>query len=148
MTVVVNAAISSDVYGKASLTAALLLTLLACERSKRMRQLPVDELIRKQASFEHETVRATGTLVPGSLLRRSEPCETELALRHGAAVLPVRYRQCVVPDTLRELPGVDVEVVAEGVLEADGHFEARMLSVPAPELPAPAHGSSAPSRVE
>jgi cytochrome c-type biogenesis protein CcmE len=144
MTVVVNAAIPSEVYGKVWPTAALLLSLLACERSKPMRQLPVDDLVEKQASFEHETVRATGTLVPGSLHRQTEPCETELALRHGGTVLPVRYRQCVVPEALRDVPGIDVEVVAEGVLAADGHFDARAVSVPVPDLLSP-YGSGAPS---
>lgn len=116
------------------LAAALLLSALACGRSKRLRQLPVDELRRNEASYAGKIVRATGVLVAGSLRRLNEPCETLLALQRGGAVLPVRYRQCVVPETLRELPGVDVEVVAEGILQTDGHFEASALSVPVPDL--------------
>jgi cytochrome c-type biogenesis protein CcmE len=131
---------------KVLLVGALLLSLSACEeRSKRMRVLPVDELVRKHASLEQEPVRASGTLVPGSLRRRSDPCETELELRHGGTVLPVRYSQCAVPETLRELPGVDVELVAEGILQADGRFEARALNVRVPELLATPPSASAPS---
>jgi cytochrome c-type biogenesis protein CcmE len=140
MTVILNAAIAIRVAGqmkmhrKAWLAGVLLLSTLACERSKRLRQLPVDELLRNEASYERQTVRATGILVPGSLRRLNEPCETQLDLQRRGAVLAVHYRQCVVPETLRELPGVEVEVVAEGVLQAGGHFEASALSVLVPDM--------------
>jgi cytochrome c-type biogenesis protein CcmE len=35
-------------------------------------------------------------------------------------VIPVQFRQCVVPDTFRDMPGMDVMVTAGGKLAPDG----------------------------
>ena len=73
-------------------------------------------------------MRVQGILVPGTLVRRDEPCEHRFMMQKsgvkGAEPLSVTYAQCVVPDTFREVEGVEVEVTAEGRLSEDGHLEA------------------------
>jgi cytochrome c-type biogenesis protein CcmE len=93
------------------------------------------------------TVRVTGRLVPGSLCRMSQACEYNFSLtdRWPASAesgtravdqeLPVRYPACVIPDTLREVPGMDLEVSMEGELCANCHrFEATQLMVKCPSV--------------
>jgi cytochrome c-type biogenesis protein CcmE len=38
----------------------------------------------------------------------------------------------VVPDTFRDMPGMDVEVTAEGKLDPEGHFEASQIFAKCP----------------
>jgi cytochrome c-type biogenesis protein CcmE len=87
-----------------------------------------------------QPVRVSGTLVHGSLSRADNPCEYRfrLAGRESAfsdagplsprPELSVRYAACVIPDTFRDLPGCDVEVMVEGELCANCHrFEATQV---------------------
>jgi len=46
-----------------------------------------------------------------------------IELKNGVE-MPVRFAQCVVPDTFRDMPGMDVGVTVEGELQTDGNFEA------------------------
>ena len=48
------------------------------------------------------------------------------------APLKVQYAQCVVPDTFRDVKGVEVEVTAEGRLAEDGHLEASKIFAKCP----------------
>ncbi|HEX2671830.1 MAG TPA: cytochrome c maturation protein CcmE, partial [Polyangiaceae bacterium] len=71
-------------------------------------------------------------LVKGSLMRRDQPCEYRFNLSKGGATLPVRYAQCIVPDTFRDMPGMDVMVTAEGKLDSAGNFEASNIFAKCP----------------
>ena len=82
--------------------------------------IKVDELVKEQAKYTERTVRAQGYLVKGSLMKRDDPCEYRFVMCNGSEELPVRYANCVVPDTFRDVPNIDVEVTAEGRLAADG----------------------------
>jgi cytochrome c-type biogenesis protein CcmE len=96
----------------------------------------VDELKAQAAELGDRQVRVQGILVPGTLVRRDEPCEHRFMIRKQDAKnsepLKVQYAQCVVPDTFREVAGVDVEVTAEGRLAADGHLEASKIFAKCP----------------
>ncbi len=92
----------------------------------------VDELIRDKARFESRTVRVLGSLVPGTLARRSEPCEYRFKMKKNDTEMTVLYAQCVVPDTFRDVPGVNVEVTAEGQLASDGMFHASQIMAKCP----------------
>jgi cytochrome c-type biogenesis protein CcmE len=92
----------------------------------------VDELLRDKSRFQSRTVRVLGTLVAGTLARRSDPCEYRFKLQKNDAALTVLYPQCVVPDTFRDVPGVNVEVTAEGQLLADGTFHAQQIMAKCP----------------
>lgn len=92
----------------------------------------VDELVAQKRILQGRNVRVLGTLVPGSLRRRDEPCEYRFLLRRGEATVEVRYPKCVMPDTVRDVPGVTVEVTAEGEILDDGVFAASQIMAKCP----------------
>ena len=96
----------------------------------------VDEIKAQAADLAERQVRVQGTLVSGTLLKRDEPCEHKFMMQKagtkGTEPLQVVYAQCVVPDTFRDVKGVEVEVTAEGRLAADGHLEASKIFAKCP----------------
>ena len=80
----------------------------------------VDQLLKEPARYSQRNVRVKGMLVKGTLARRDDPCEYRFKLQENGQVLAVEYPQCVVPDTFRDMPGMDVEVTAEGKLAGSG----------------------------
>jgi cytochrome c-type biogenesis protein CcmE len=92
----------------------------------------VDLLLKDQDKYKTRNVRVEGMLVKGTLMRRDQPCEYRFKIQKEQAVLPVRYAACVVPDTFRDMPGMDVAVTAEGKLADNGHFEASHIMAKCP----------------
>ena len=95
----------------------------------------VEDLIRDKAKLADRAVRVEGTLVKGTLVRRDQPCEYRFTIsdvKNKSAALPVRYAQCIVPDTFRDMPGMDVSVTAEGKLTESGAFEASTIMAKCP----------------
>ena len=92
----------------------------------------VDELIREKDKYPDRSVRVQGMLVKGTLVHRDQPCEYRFEMKSKGTVLPVRYPQCIVPDTFRDMPGMDVMVTAEGKLNSEGHFEASNIMAKCP----------------
>lgn len=96
----------------------------------------VDEVKAQAADLGDRQLRVQGILVPGTLVRRDEPCEHRFMIQKqgvkNAEPLKVQYAQCVVPDTFREVAGVEVEVTAEGRLAEDGHLEASKIFAKCP----------------
>ena len=96
----------------------------------------IDELKAQAADLGERQVRVQGMLVSGTLTRRDSPCEyrffMEKAGAKGSEPLKVQYAQCVVPDTFRDVKGVEVEVMAEGRLAPDGHLEATKIFAKCP----------------
>jgi cytochrome c-type biogenesis protein CcmE len=91
--------------------------------------LPVDQVTAAKEKFTNRKLRVEGHLVPGTLSKRDQPCEYRFTI-HGAEKtneIPVRYEQCVIPDTFRDVPGGGVEVTVEGKLSAQGHFDATLV---------------------
>jgi len=88
--------------------------------------VPVDKLLSDQGSV-NKRVRIDGELVPGTLTRRDKPCEYRFKLRGEGKELEIRYPQCVIPDTFRDVPQGGVTVTAEGKLNEGGHFEASLI---------------------
>jgi cytochrome c-type biogenesis protein CcmE len=93
-----------------------------------------DKLVGEKAKFEDRNLRVQGVLVKGSLKRRDEPCEYRFKIAKNGVELPVRYEQCVVPDTFRDVPEMDVEVTAEGRLAEGGgeYFAASAIMAKCP----------------
>ena len=94
----------------------------------------VDELIREKDKYSgtDRAVRVQGILVNGTLVHRDPPCEHRFEMQTKGAVLPVRYPQCIVPDTFRDMPEMDVMVTAEGKLSSAGYLEASTIFAKCP----------------
>lgn len=92
----------------------------------------VDQLLKEKERYGERNVRVKGWLVKGTLARRDDPCEYRFKLQENNKELAVQYPQCVVPDTFRDMPGMDVEVTAEGKLGASGAFEATSIMAKCP----------------
>lgn len=92
----------------------------------------VDQLVAGRGSLVGRRVRVEGNLVHGSLLRRDQPCEYRFRMERNGVQLPVRYAQCIVPDTFRDVPSMDVGVTIEGKVTPDGDFEATQVLAKCP----------------
>ena len=92
----------------------------------------VDVLIAEKAKFMGKPVRVEGSLVHGSLVKRESPCEYRFTIEKNGVEVPVRYAKCIVPDTFRDVPGVDVGVTVEGELRPDNSLEANAVLAKCP----------------
>ena len=111
---------------------ALILFIVFTSKDEAIYSATVDQLIVDAARFEGRNIKVEGELVKGSLKRRQEPCEYRFILHKNGEEIPVRYAECVVPDTFRDVPDMDVQVTAEGRLAEDGHFAASHIMAKCP----------------
>lgn len=88
---------------------------------------PVDKLVLDQQAYVGRKVRVEGELVPGTLVKRDQPCEYRFTIHKDDAKLPVRYAQCVIPDGFRDVPSGGVQVTIEGALAQGGDFQASLV---------------------
>ncbi len=101
-------------------------------KDKAIYSKPVDALILEKGKFLGRPVRVEGNLVHGSLVHHEKPCEYDFTIEKNGTQMPVKYAQCVVPDTFRDVPGMDVGVTVEGELQADNTFEATTVLAKCP----------------
>ncbi len=101
-------------------------------KDKAIYSKPVDALLQEKQKFVGRPVRVEGNLVHGTLIHHEKPCEYDFTISKNEAALPVRFTQCVVPDTFRDVPGMDVGVTVEGELHADNTFEATSVLAKCP----------------
>jgi cytochrome c-type biogenesis protein CcmE len=89
---------------------------------------PVETLLKDQDKLMGRKVRVEGELVPGTLEKRDKPCEYRFTVQgKDKQTLPVRYSQCVIPDTFRDVPEGGVQVTVEGTLKSPTSFEATLV---------------------
>ena len=88
---------------------------------------PVDKLMGQKAAYVGRKVRVEGELVAGTLKKRDQPCEYRFTVHSNQVEMPVRYAQCVIPDTFRDVPSGGVQVTVEGALSKEGDFEATLV---------------------
>lgn len=92
---------------------------------------PVDQLLAQKDKLTGRKVRVEGELSPGSLQKRDQPCEYCFSMvgadKDKSRALPVRYAQCVIPDTFRDVPAGGVQVTVEGTLNSEGSFDATLV---------------------
>jgi cytochrome c-type biogenesis protein CcmE len=112
--------------------AAIVALVLGGMKDNAIYSKPVDSLMADKAKFVGRAVRAEGNLVHGSLEQRASPCEYRFTIAKNGTEVPVRYPQCVVPDTFRDVPGMDVGVTVEGQLQPDGSFLASSVLAKCP----------------
>jgi cytochrome c-type biogenesis protein CcmE len=118
--------------GLAMGAAAIAGLVLTGMQDKAIYSKPVDQLLAQKGKFVGRPVRAEGNLVHGSLVKREQPCEYRFSIASGGIELPVRFAQCVVPDTFRDVPNIDVGVTVEGELQANDSFEATSVLAKCP----------------
>ncbi len=98
----------------------------------------VDQLLAQAPKLKDRNVNVKGMLVKGTLQSNlayvpKQPCEYRFVLyAKDGQKLPVRYGGCVIPDTFRDLPTMDVEVTATGKLTAEGYFQAENIMAKCP----------------
>ena len=112
--------------------AAIVALVLVGMQDKGMYSKPVDQLMAEKVKFLGKPVRAEGNLVHGSLVKRESPCEYRFTIEKNGVEVPVRFAKCVVPDTFRDVPGMDVAVTVEGQLVADNSLEASQVLAKCP----------------
>ena len=85
----------------------------------------VDEVVANPAAFQDRELRVEGELQQGSILFREEPCEWRFVLTKNGTDMPVRFPECVVPDTFRD--GMGISVTVQGRIQQDGTFLANQV---------------------
>jgi cytochrome c-type biogenesis protein CcmE len=120
------------VVGLVGVGAAIAVLALDGLKDNAIYSKPVDQLLSERANFAGRPVRAEGNLVHDSLQKRDSPCEYRFILEKSGQSMPVRFAQCVVPDTFRDVPGMDVAVTVEGEISRDGTFEATSVLAKCP----------------
>ena len=93
---------------------------------------PIEKVLAEKERFAGRNLRVQGTLVSGSLKRRDEPCEYRFSIEEKGKTLPVRYTQCIVPDTFQDMKGMKVPVTVEGQINPAGHFDATTIMAKCP----------------
>ena len=87
--------------------------------------LTVSELQAEAASVQNQVLRVSGTLVPGSLIREADGLSVRFLITDaGVTPLTVTYKGGQVPDTMADTSISNIQVVAEGKLNAQGAFTA------------------------
>ena len=103
--------------------AAVLLLVMGQDSQDLKYAKSVEEVFQQGDSLKDKTVKVQGALVPGSLLKRDDPCEYRFKIHEKgkpeSEPLSVRYEQCIVPDTFRDVKGMEVEVTVHGRLAGD-----------------------------
>lgn len=112
--------------------AAIVALVLGGMQDKGVYSKPVDQLMADKVKFVGRPVRAEGNLVHGTLVKGDSPCEYRFRIEKNGVEVPVRYGGCVVPDTFRDVPGMDVGVTVEGQLRADSSLEASQILAKCP----------------
>jgi cytochrome c-type biogenesis protein CcmE len=91
--------------------------------------LTVGELQAKGPAAQNQLYRVSGMLVPGTLNRESSGLGIHFEIADaGSSSLPVIYRGGQVPDIM----GDNIEIVAEGKLDAQGTFVANTVLAKCP----------------
>jgi cytochrome c-type biogenesis protein CcmE len=90
----------------------------------------VDEVLTKPSDFRGRELRVEGDLKQGSIQFREDPCEYRFVLGKPGKEMPVRFPQCIVPDTFKD--GVGLKVTVQGKLTQDGYFLANQVIAKCP----------------
>jgi cytochrome c-type biogenesis protein CcmE len=85
----------------------------------------VDEVLAEPKAFVGRELRVEGMLKPGSVAFRQDPCEWRFVLDNSGKSLPIRFPQCVVPDTFRD--GMGIMVTVQGRFQNEGFFIASQV---------------------
>jgi cytochrome c-type biogenesis protein CcmE len=94
---------------------------------------PVAALTQQKAQLVGKPVRAEGTLIHGSLMKKENACEYRFRMRGAGDVeLPVRFATCALPSDMHDKPDEDLDLTVEGKLLADDSLEATQVLTKCP----------------
>lgn len=85
----------------------------------------VHEVMRSPREFYNRELRVEGTLRQGSIQFRESPCEWRFVIEKEGQSMPVKFPQCIVPDTFRD--GMNLTVTVQGRLQENGEFHANQV---------------------
>jgi len=85
----------------------------------------VDEVLHDPKAFTGRELRVEGDLKQGSILFKESPCEWRFVLNAKEREMPVRFPQCIVPDTFKD--GMGLKVTVQGKLTSEGYFLANQV---------------------
>lgn len=85
----------------------------------------VHEVLEDPSQFDGRELRVEGDLKQGSVAFREDPCEWRFTLTKSDKEMPVRFPQCIVPDTFKD--GMGIQVTVQGQLKDDGVFLANQV---------------------
>jgi cytochrome c-type biogenesis protein CcmE len=90
----------------------------------------VNEVLTKPQEFKGRELRVEGDLKQGSIEFREQPCEYRFVIGKEDKQMPVRFPQCIVPDTFKD--GVGLSVSVQGRLTDQGYFLANKVIAKCP----------------
>jgi cytochrome c-type biogenesis protein CcmE len=90
----------------------------------------VNEVLTKPDDFRGRELRVEGDLKQGSIRFSESPCEYRFVLGKAGKEMPVRFPQCIVPDTFKD--GVGLQVSVQGRLTNEGYFLANKVIAKCP----------------
>jgi len=79
----------------------------------------VDEVLANRTAVEGKTLQLHGFVVPHSIMQKPNTLEYIFKVQNNGQVVNARYTG-IVPDTFKDTPGSEAEVVLKGTLTADG----------------------------
>lgn len=85
----------------------------------------VGEVLAEPGAFSGRELRVEGDLKQGSIKFSEDPCEWRFVLTGAGKEMPVRFPQCVVPDTFKD--GMGLKVTVQGRITEEGHFLANQV---------------------
>jgi cytochrome c-type biogenesis protein CcmE len=85
----------------------------------------VDDVLKAPDDFAGRELRVEGDLKQGSIQFREDPCEWRFVLGKEGREMPVRFPQCIVPDTFKD--GMGLTVTVQGKLTGEGYFLANQV---------------------
>lgn len=85
----------------------------------------VHEVLADPAQFKDRELRVEGDLKQGSIVFREDPCEWRFTIKKENREMPVRFPQCIVPDTFKD--GMGIVVTVQGKIQDDGSFLANQV---------------------
>ena len=102
----------------------------------------VDEVMTNQQAWEGKHLQLHGHVVTNSILRKPNTLEYRFKVQNNGKVVDAAYTG-IVPDTFKDTPGEEAEVVLKGTLSADGfHTEPNGVLAKCPSKYEAAPGSS------
>jgi cytochrome c-type biogenesis protein CcmE len=103
----------------------------------------VDEVMASPSQWEGKPLQLHGFVVANSILRRPDSLDYRFKVQNNGTMVAATYSG-IVPDTFKDTPGTESEVVLKGRLASDGfHVEPNGVMAKCPSKYEPSKSASA-----